>query len=61
MTEQGIPHETRDIHANPEHARELEARTGKLGVPYLVIDGEWKRGYNPGEEFDHEFARSLFE
>lgn len=61
MEREGIPHETRDIHANPEHARVLEERTGKLGVPYLIIDGEWKRGYQPGTPFSEEFARSLFQ
>jgi len=29
-------------------------------VPYLVIDGEWARGYEPGKPFSDEFARGLF-
>ena len=61
MDEHDIAYETRDIRENPEHGEELEARTGKLGVPYLVIDGEWIRGYQPGKPFSEDFARSLFE
>ena len=29
-------------------------------VPFLVIDGEWVRGYQVGQPFSEEFARSLF-
>ena len=61
MDAQGIQYEVRDIKANPEYARELEQKTGKQGVPFLVIDGEWKRGYEPGKPFTGEFASSLFE
>ncbi|MCC6143995.1 MAG: glutaredoxin family protein [Candidatus Hydrogenedentes bacterium] len=61
MEEQGIQYENRDIREHPHHARELEEQTGKLGVPYLIIDGQWKRGYVPGQEFSPDFARSLFE
>ena len=32
-------------------------KTGKEGVPYLVIDGEWIRGYEPGKPFSEAFAR----
>lgn len=60
MDAQNIPYEIRDIREQPEFGRELEERTGKLGVPYLIIDGEWKRGYEPGQPFSEEFARSLF-
>ncbi len=56
---QGIVYETRDIREEPEHGRVLEEKTGKLGVPYLVVDGEWKRGYRPGEPFSEAFAASL--
>ena len=61
MDAEGIEHEVRDIRENLEHGEELEAKTGKLGVPYLVIDGEWIRGYQPGEPFSEDFARSLFD
>jgi len=60
MDAHGIEYELRDIRENPEYARELERKTGKLGVPYLVIDGEWIRGYEVGKPFSEEFARSLF-
>jgi len=60
MDGNGIQYETRDIRENPAHVEELEAQTGKLGVPYLQIDGEWICGYDPGNPFTEEFARGLF-
>ena len=60
MDENGITYENRDIRENPEYGQELEEKTGKLGVPYLIIDGEWVRGYQPGQPFSDEFARGLF-
>lgn len=60
MDANGIDYELRDIGERPEYARELEQKTGKLGVPYLVIDGEWIRGYEVGKPFSEEFARGLF-
>jgi glutaredoxin len=60
MDAHGIMYESRDIKENPEHARVLEEKTGKLGVPYLVLDGEWVRGYQPHEPFSEGFARRLF-
>ena len=56
----GIEYENRDIQKNPEFKADLEAKTGKLGVPYLIINGEWKRGYEPGVPFSEAFARELF-
>lgn len=56
---EGVQYETRDIRKNPEFGQELQEATGKLGVPYLLLDGEWVRGYQPGEPFSEEFARSL--
>mgnify|MGYP006299429071 CR=1 FL=1 len=60
MDAHGLEYEVRDIKADPAHAQELEANTGKLGVPYLIINGEWKRGYVPHEPFSQDFARELF-
>ena len=60
MNENGIEYEERDIRETPAYGEELEAKTGKLGVPYLVIDGEWVRGYEPGQPFSEDFARGLF-
>lgn len=59
MDAQGIVYTIRDIRKNPDHAEELEAKTGKLGVPYLVIDGEWVRGYVPKQPFSEDFAKEL--
>lgn len=59
MDANGVAYENRDIRENPEYGTELEAKTGKLGVPYLIIDGEWKRGYEVGKPFSESFAREL--
>jgi glutaredoxin len=59
MDSNGIAYTVRDIKEDPDHGRELEAKTGKLGVPYVVVDGEWKRGYAPGLAFSEDFAREL--
>ena len=59
MDAHGIQYENRDIREEPKYGEELEQKTGKLGVPYLVIDGEWKRGYEPGKPFSEAFAREL--
>ncbi len=59
MDREGVAYETRDIRENPEHAEVLERETGKLGVPYLQIDGEWVRGYQPGQPFSEAFAREI--
>ena len=59
MDENGVAYEVRDIKKDPEHARVVKEKTGKLGVPYLVIDGEWVRGYEVGKPFSEDFARNL--
>lgn len=60
MDANNITYENRDIREEPHYGEELEQKTGKLGVPYLVINGEWKRGYEPGQPFSEAFAKSLF-
>ena len=60
MAAHGIAYEDRDIREHPEYGEELMAKTGKLGVPYLVIGGEWVRGYDPGQPFSEAFAKRLF-
>ena len=60
MDENGIEYENRDIREQPEHAEELMKHVGKLAVPYLLIDGEWIRGYEPGKPFSDEFAKGIF-
>ena len=59
MDAHGVAYENRDIRAHPEYGEELKAKTGKLGVPYLLIDGEWVCGYNPGKAFSESFAKQL--
>lgn len=60
MDAEGIEYTLRDIRENLEYGEELEQKTGKLGVPYVVINGEWIRGYDMGKPFTEEFARNLF-
>ncbi len=60
MDAHGIKYEERDIRENPAYGEELEQKTGKLGVPYLIIGGEWIRGYQIGQAFSEAFARGLF-
>ena len=59
LDREGIAYENRDIREDPVHGEELRRRTGKLGVPYVVVDGAWKRGYQPGQPFSEAFARDL--
>ena len=60
MESNEIDFELRDIKEDQAHADAVIEKTGKLGVPYLIIRGEWKRGYEPGEPFSEDFARGLF-
>ncbi len=59
MDANDVQYETRDIRLNPEYGKELEEKTGKLGVPYLLIDGEWIRGYEVGKPFSEAYARRI--
>ena len=59
MDDNGVEYELRDIRENPAYAEELEGKTGKQGVPFLIINGQWVRGYDPGKPFTEEFARSI--
>ena len=54
-----LDYEYRDIKEDPQYAKDVEENTGKLGVPYLVIDGKWVRGYDLKKPFSEEFARGL--
>ena len=61
LDEQGVDYKPIDIDQNPAAAKLLAAETGKLGIPYLVIDGEWVRAYEPaGGAFPRErLSRAL--
>ena len=59
MDANGVAYETRDIKQNPAYAEELETATGKQGVPYLIVDGEWVRGYELGAPFTEAFGRKI--
>ena len=59
MDAEGVHYEARDIQEDPAHREALERQTGKLGVPYLVIDDEWVCGYVPGAGYDEAHARKV--
>jgi len=60
LDDNALDYEYRDIKEDPQYAKDVEENTGKLGVPYLVIDGEWVCGYDVGKPFSEDFARGLF-
>jgi glutaredoxin len=57
LSAQNVPYENRDIRKEPHWGEELEAKTGKLGVPYLLIGDEWVIGYEVGVGFTEDWAR----
>ncbi len=61
LDEQGVDYELVEIDKDEQAARLLEERTGKRGIPCLLIDGDrWLRAYEPGRGFDREgVAREL--
>lgn len=61
MDGQGIEYELRDVRENEAYAGQVEEHTGKLGVPYLVLDGKWVCGYDGAEPFTDKFAEGLFD
>lgn len=55
LDEQGVEYTPIDIDEDPQAAVLLEEKTGKRGIPFLVIDGEWVRAYEPaGGAFPRE-------
>ncbi|WP_419887946.1 glutaredoxin family protein [Neobacillus niacini] len=44
LTEEGIPHEVRDISINPEYQLEVE-KYGFLGVPVTVLGNKAVKGF----------------
>jgi glutaredoxin len=54
-----IDYENRDIIKDKKWGEELEQKTGKLGVPYLLINDEWIIGYEAGVGFNEEWARKV--
>ena len=48
LEEHGIAYQSIDIDDAPEAAEELEAKTGKRGIPFLRIDDTWVQAYTPG-------------
>lgn len=44
--ENGIKYENFDVAANAAKRKEMMEKTGQLGVPVIVIDGDWLVGFN---------------
>ena len=63
LDEHGVEYDLIEIDRNPEAARQLEGKTGKRGIPYLVLHTgqgeEWVRAYVPRQGFDREGLREL--
>jgi glutaredoxin len=60
LEEHDLAYELVEIDQDEDAARRLEAKTGKRGVPYLVLDGErWVRAYVPKQGFDREGMTAL--
>ncbi|MEE2888983.1 MAG: glutaredoxin family protein [Planctomycetota bacterium] len=43
-----VAYEKIDISEDPDAAELLEAKTGKKGIPFLVVGNQWVRAYTPG-------------
>lgn len=55
LDEYGVDYELIEIDKDPAAAERLEAKTGKRGIPYFVLDDErWVRAYIPKQGFDRE-------
>jgi len=60
MDSKNIKYITRDIRESKQYSHELITATGKEGVPFLLVNGEWVRGYQVGKMFDPEWCENLF-
>ena len=47
LDERNVDYTNKDIEANPDHARELRAKTGASSIPVVEIGSETIRGYSP--------------
>ncbi|MCB1150137.1 glutaredoxin family protein [bacterium] len=60
LEEHGVDYELIEIDKDPAAAELLEAKTGKRGIPYFVLDDErWVRAYIPKQGFDREGMAEL--
>lgn len=59
MQAHGFPHRDVDIDADPAEADRLERETGKMAVPFLLVDNRsWVRGYH--KEIPGRFDPKVF-
>ena len=61
LDENNLPYEKIDIEKVKGAAEKLEEVTGKRGVPYFEIDGEWVKPYAPGLGFFRKEMKKYFE
>ena len=48
LSRKGIAYTDHDVAADREKAREMVEKTGQMGVPVIIIDGEIVVGFNQG-------------
>ena len=48
LDEHGVAYDKVDISEDPQAAQLLEQKTGKRGIPFLVVGDRWVRAYSPG-------------
>jgi glutaredoxin len=60
LDEHGLDYELIEIDKVEGAAELLEAKTGKKGIPYFVLDDtEWVRAYIPRQGFDRQGMQKL--
>ena len=48
LDDHDVAYDKVDISEDPQAARLLEQKTGKRGIPFLVVGDRWVRAYSPG-------------
>jgi len=62
LAQHDVPHQIVNISDLPEAAQRLEAGTGKLGVPCVLVRGaRWVAGYHRGARGNFDAARFVRE
>jgi len=48
LNENNVEFEERNVQENPDYGKEMQEKTGQLGVPVIDIDGKIIIGFNVG-------------